>query len=374
MLSFDPIPFQPPDWALPHIAPQSIPTHRIPLSRLPTPIHRWHLPNIPDDVCEIYIKRDDLTGMQLSGNKIRKLEFILAEAKASGHDSIITLGGIQSNHARATAVAATYLGLEPHLILRTSRALVDQDPGMVGNLLVERLLGAHIHLVTKEEYTRVGQAGLGEGLADRLRLQGKNPYLIPVGGSSAVGTWGYMSMVEELSEQQQRGGLKEEQTNGALTDLVMACGSGGTTAGVALGNHLSGMGLRVTAYMVCDDVSYFTKYIDDVIFKQLLRDPTRIRAENLIRFVQAKGNGYAMSRPEELQTVVDVAAATGIILDPVYTGKAVHALIQEIKGNPEEWRGRKVLFVHTGGLLGLYDAAPQLQPLLPSHVERLVVQ
>jgi D-cysteine desulfhydrase len=379
MQTFEPIPYQAPSWAVNGVSPQAIPSHRIPLGRMNTPIHRWHLPlGIPDVTApEIYIKRDDLTGLQLSGNKIRKLEFLLAEAKAAGHDSVVTLGGLQSNHARATAVAASYVGLEAHLILRTSRTLVDDDPGLTGNLLVERLIGANLHLVTKEEYTRVGQAALGARLVEKLRSQGLNPYLIPVGGSSALGTWGYLSMMDELQQQ-----MADEEDIPQFSDITMACGSGGTTAGIALGNYLSGLNLRVSAYMVCDDQGYFEWYIDN-LFKELgalipgksagygdgdsetEKSPSKApTAAELCRFVQAKGQGYALSRQEELQTVLDVAQATGIVLDPVYTGKAVFQLIKEIKENPEEWKGRKVLFIHTGGLLGLYDAAPQLQPLV----------
>jgi D-cysteine desulfhydrase len=358
MQTFEPIPCQAPAWALNGVSTAAVPTHRIPLGRFPTPLHRWHLPGLPEDGPEVYIKRDDLTGLQLSGNKIRKLEFILAEAKAKGHDSIITLGGLQSNHARATAVAAKYVGLEAHLILRTSRALVDADPGLAGNLLVERLIGAKLHLVTKEEYSQFGQATLGANLLTQLRSQGRNPYLIPVGGSSALGTWGYISMMDELKQQLNE--LMNENSEIQFTDIVMACGSGGTTAGIALGNHLSGLNLRVSAYMVCDDQSYFENYIDN-LFKEL---GATVGAAELIRFVQAKGAGYALSRQEELQTVLDIAEATGLVLDPVYTGKAAHQLVKDIKENPEDWKGRKVLFIHTGGLLGLYDAAPQLQPLV----------
>jgi len=273
------------------------------------------LPDLPDGVT-VYIKRDDLTGTQLSGNKVRKLEFILAEAKAQGHDSVVTLGGIQSNHTRATALAARAVGLETHLVLRTSRALVDQDPGFVGNLLPERLVGAHIHLVTKEEYARIGQAALGATLVEKLKAQGLNPYLIPVGGSSSIGTWGYLDMMRELNEQTQAAGLE-------LTDIAMACGSGGTTAGVALGAHLSKPrgSLRVNAYMVCDDETYFRSYIDGLL-AGMGAGPEVVGADagNMIRFVNAKGLGYALSRQEELKTVKDVAMATSVILDPVYTG------------------------------------------------------
>ncbi|KAL4457486.1 hypothetical protein ABPG75_012351 [Micractinium tetrahymenae] len=346
-------PYTPPPWAA---KLGLVPAQRYRLAQLPTPVHPWAVPGLPPG-CELHIKRDDLTGMQLSGNKVRKLEFLLAEAREKGHDSVITIGGIQSNHARATAVAARYLGWDAHLVLRNSRHLADSDPGLVGNLLVERLVGAHIWQVTKEEYGRYGGPALGERLAEQLRRErGLNPYIIPVGGSSATGVWGYLDMIHEL----------EQQIAGqGFTDIAMACGSGGTTAGIALGNHLSGLGLRVHAYGVCDDPAYFYEFCDGLL-AGLGATPDVVGADSaaMFRAVQAKGAGYAISRDDELALVAEVAATTGIILDPVYTGKALHGLVSEMRANPGAWAGRKVLFVHTGGLLGMYDKAAQLAPLV----------
>ncbi|KAG6495160.1 hypothetical protein ZIOFF_042951 [Zingiber officinale] len=144
--------YDPPSWAS-HLRP--LPSHTFSLGHLPTPIHRWNLPHLSDGV-EVWIKRDDLSGMQLGGNKVRTLEFLMADAIENGADCVITAGGIQSNHCRATAVAARYLNLGCYLILRTSKALVEKDLGLVGNLLVERLVGAHIDLVSKEEYAKIG--------------------------------------------------------------------------------------------------------------------------------------------------------------------------------------------------------------------------
>ncbi|KAI3977140.1 hypothetical protein MKX01_029679, partial [Papaver californicum] len=131
--------------------------------------------------------RDDFTGMQLSGNKVRKLEFLMADAVAQGADCIITIGGIQSNHCRATAVAGRYLNLDSYLILRTSQD--DKDPGLIGNLLVERFVGANVELVSKEEYYRIGSLTLIELLKERLINEGRKPYVIPLGGSNSLGTW-----------------------------------------------------------------------------------------------------------------------------------------------------------------------------------------
>ena len=323
---------------------------RVRLGQFPTPVHRWDLPGGPLP-CEVYVKRDDLTGMQLSGNKVRKLEFLLAQAKEEDFDSVITIGGIQSNHCRATAVASRYLGLEPHLILRNSRAKADSDPGLTGNLLVERLVGARIHQVTKEEYTKVGSVALCEQLERQLREEGKRPYVIPVGGSNALGTWGYLNFVEELSRQ-----------GGEFTDIVMACGSGGTTAGIALGCHLAGLSVKVRAYIVCDDEEYFYSYCQEILdgMGATAAALGGKSARDLFTCVQAKGAGYAISTSEELARVRQVAESTGVVLDPVYSGKALHAFMGDVEADPEAWRGRRVLFLHTGGLLGMYDKEDQL--------------
>ena len=122
--------YEAPEWIREAVPASSIPSQFVPIARRPTPLHRWHLLGVPEDT-EVWIKRDDLTGCQLSGNKVRKLEFLMAEAARLGHDSVVTLGGIQSNHARATAVAANLMGIECHLVLRTSRTCIDEDPGLV---------------------------------------------------------------------------------------------------------------------------------------------------------------------------------------------------------------------------------------------------
>ncbi|KAI0507714.1 hypothetical protein KFK09_013842 [Dendrobium nobile] len=298
-------PYNPPSWAS-HLNP--IPTHIYSLGHLPTPIHKWNVPNLPDDT-EIWIKRDDLSGMQLSGNKVRKLEFLLSDAVAHGADCVITVGGIQSNHCRATAVAARYLNIDCYLILRTSKTLVDKDPGLTGNLLVERLVGAKVELVSKEEYADIGSVALADLLKERLISEGRKPYVIPVGGSNSLGS--------------------------CLTK-------------------------QVHAFSVCDDPDYFYNYC------QGLLDGLQagVDMHNIVNIQDAKGLGYAISTAEELQFVKDTAAETGVILDPVYSGKAAYALLKDISANPTKWKGRKILFIHTGGLLGLFDKFEQLAPIL----------
>ncbi|XP_020585149.1 putative D-cysteine desulfhydrase 1, mitochondrial [Phalaenopsis equestris] len=344
-------PYSPPSWAS-HLNP--IPSHIYSLGHFPTPIHKLSVPNLPSDT-EIWIKRDDLSGMQLSGNKVRKLEFLLADAVAHGADCVITVGGIQSNHCRATAVAARYLNIDCYLILRTSKILVDRDPGLTGNLLVERLVGAKVELVSKEEYASIGSVALADLLKERLISEGRKPYVIPVGGSNSLGSWGYIEAIREIEQQTKCsfGGVH-------FDDIVVACGSGGTIAGLALGSTLSNLQSKVHAFSVCDDPDYFYNYC------QGLLDGLQagVDLHDIVNIQDAKGLGYAISNAEELQFVKDVAAETGVILDPVYSGKAAYALLKDIDANPTKWKGRKILFIHTGGLLGLFDKTEQLASII----------
>ncbi|KAK5782524.1 hypothetical protein PVK06_037028 [Gossypium arboreum] len=348
-LSFDDFlskkPYSPPTWAS-HLKP--IPSHVFSLAHLPTPIHKWNLPNLPQNT-EVWLKRDDLSGMQLSGNKVRKLEFLLAEAVAQGADCIITIGGIQSNHCRATAVAAKYLNLDSYLILRTSKLLVDKDPGLTGNLLVERFMGAHIQLISKEEYAKIGSVALTNVLKEQLLKEGRRPYVIPVGGSNSLGTWGYIEAMREIEEQ-----LQIRSNRIKFDDIVVACGRFYSTQIFSLqsGNAF------IVEFLMC--LSYWLKDIFLVSF----RLGFGYTSGGLAFLTLAKGLGYAINTSEELKFVKEVAAATGVVLDPVYSGKAAYGMMKDMAENPKKWEGRKVLFVHTGGLLGLFDKVDQMAPLV----------
>lgn len=344
-------PYEPPPWAS-HLSP--IPSHTFSLGHFPTPIHKWNLPNLPKNT-EVWLKRDDMSGMQLSGNKVRKLEFLLADAVAQGADCIVTIGGIQSNHCRATAVAAKYLNLDCYLILRTSKLLVDKDPGLTGNLLVDRLVGAHIDLVSKEEYAKVGGEALTKILKEKLLNEGRKPYVIPVGGSNSLGTWGYIEAIRELEQQLQHLSIEQK-----FDDIVVACGSGGTVAGLSIASMLSGLKAKINAFCVCDDPDYFYEYVQG-----LLDGITAgVSSRDIVSIETAKGLGYAMSTADELKFVKQVAETTGVILDPVYSGKAAYGMMKDMSENPRKWEGRKILFIHTGGLLGLYDKADEIGSLM----------
>ncbi len=341
--------YSPPSWLG---TLKNIPRHRLALAQRPTPLRRWRAP-VGGQPVELWIKRDDLTGMTLSGNKARKLEFLLAEAVSRGCNTVLTCGGIQSNHCRATAVAARELGMDCHVLL--NHVQTQDDPGLAGNLLIDRLVGAVVHLITWEQYQQ--RETLLSELAGQLTREGKKPYIIPEGGSNVLGTWGYLEAVNEIVHQ-----IAELKLD--LTDAVFACGSGGTAAGLSLGAHLAQWPVRVHAVSVCNTAAYFHAKID-ALFDSL---GAGVRSTEVLDIVEGYvGLGYAKSRPEELARLRDVALKTGVILDPVYTGKAFHGLCEEWKKVPERFKGNRILFIHTGGLFGLYDKTSEIAPLLPAQ-------
>jgi D-cysteine desulfhydrase len=363
--------YAPPLWAQDKFT--NLPTQgRLCLGNFPTPLYQLPESALPDSLAgrglTWYVKRDDSSGgVELGGNKVRKLEFLLAEAVAGSYDSVITIGGEQSNHCRATAAACRMVGLEPHLILRSKRA--DEDLGLVGNLLVDRLLQSQIYTCTPGEYGRMGSTALVSGLARALQGQGKKPYCIPVGGSNGLGTWGYLEGVQELLTQ-----WKElVSTTQAVDHIVFACGSGGTAAGIALGVAFAfakqDRKPTVHAIGVCDDPDYFYRHVAGIADEMGLVVPDGwstteefLRAHFVVH--QGKGLGYAVSTKEELQFVQYFGRSTGIVLDPVYSGKALYNFVNFMTEDDETFRDAQVLFWHTGGALGLYDKVSDLEESL----------
>jgi len=323
---------------------------RIKRARLPTPVEpARRLSNKLG--LELLFKRDDLTGASLSGNKIRKLEFLFADAAAEGADTVITCGGEQSNHCRATAIAAAELGLRSYLLLRTENP--KEPPAAEANILLDRLVGADIRWVSREEYKRRVQ--LFTEVQGQLLAQRRKAYVIPEGGSNAVGAWGYVGCVEELAQ---------ELGDDPLT-IVYAAGSGGTGAGLILGIKLLKLPWRAVGINVCDDKPYFVNAIGEIIEAAIKKwllpvEFDRSEVEIIDGYV---GAGYAKSRAEELQTIRDVARSEGLILDPVYTGKAFHGMTQEL-ARDKNALGPRVCFIHTGGIYGLFPKAKELEPLL----------
>jgi len=340
------------------------PSQKISLGRFPTPLQKLKgaLPELESfEGVEFWVKRDDLSSFDLSGNKVRKLEFLLADALTKGHDSVITIGGIQSNHARATAVAARQLGLEPHLILRKNpRSTEDKEIDLTGNLLFNRMVDSKIYTVSASSYAQIGSVTLCDKLASQLHAQGKNPYIIPVGGSNTLGVFGYIECVKEILD-----------TGMHFDHVVFACGSGGTVAGLAIGMKLAGMlesGTKLHAVAVCDTPQEFYDHIHEVAVSLGMENISMSTVQDWVQIYSGKGIGYALSTEEELSFLFQFSRQTGLLLDPVYSGKALHHFVTQVmQTQPTVFPpGAKVLYIHTGGVLGLYDKETQLFPLLPT--------
>ena len=302
----------------------------------------------------LWVKRDDLTGSAISGNKVRKLEFTLAHALAAGADTIVTCGGVQSNHCRATAVLAAQLGLKVHLILRGTAA--ELEP-LAGNVLLDLLCGAEIELHEPAHYQKHFTA-LYRAALDRYEQQGSKPYWITTGASDGVGVWGYFNACEELQADFARHGI-------AQPHIVCASGSGGTQAGLIAGNVLHELNASIWGINVCDDENYFRKKIraDLKAWKKLHRLPFAVDDWDIQLIDGYVGDGYGKASDELLGLIADVARMEGLILDPVYTGKAFYGLISELQRGRFDG-ARDIVFVHTGGIFGLQPYAAQFAALL----------
>ncbi|MGD2096852.1 MAG: D-cysteine desulfhydrase family protein [Desulfobacterales bacterium] len=330
---------------------------QIHLARLPTPLQPLARLSAKFGV-ELLMKRDDLTGSALSGNKIRKLEFVLADAVARKADTVLTCGGAQSNHCRATAIAAAMLGMNCRLLLRTEDP--SNPPFPEGNILLDQMAGAEIVWITPEEYNRRDE--IFEREATALRNGGLKPYTVPEGASNALGAWGYVRCIEELVNDIANlpGGAHKGAT------IINATGSGGTSAGLILGTRIFDLNARIVSVNVCDDQDYFKRVIGTICESaisdyHLELDFSRDGDINIIDGYV--GRGYALSRPEELSMMCDVARTEGIFLDPVYTGKAFFGMMQELKRDPKCF-GERIIFIHTGGIFGLFPKAREIEPLL----------
>ncbi len=329
---------------------------RIPLARAGTPLEPLPRTSAALGV-EVLCKRDDLTGSELSGNKVRKLEFLLAEALDQGADTVITCGGEQSNHCRATALAAARAGLASRVVLRTDDPAA--PPPTTGNILLDRLAGATVRWISRPDWAR--RNAIMEEEAAAVRAAGGRPYVIPEGGSNAMGSWGYLACAAELADDL-------APLPARPTTIVFACGSGGTAAGLMLGARLVGLearGVRVAAVNVCDDRAYFVRVIGRICDELTARWslPAAIGPDDIDVVDGHVGRGYAKSRPEELATIRDLCRRDGVVLDPVYTGKAFHGVVSELARDRGRF-GERIVFVHTGGIFGLFPAAAELEPLL----------
>lgn len=315
---------------------------RVPLAQLPTPLHPLTRFCEKHQLPPIWIKRDDLTDAAASGNKLRKLEFCVAQALKEGARALITCGGIQSNHCRATAIVAAANGLACHLILR-GEAPAEAD----GNLLLDNLVGAKISYLPAKGYNRALPDAI-ESIQAEYRSKNESAFAIPIGASDEIGLWGYIQACEELKLDFQRLGLKPDY-------IVSATGSGGTAGGLILGNELFDLGATVLSFNVCDDEAYFiNKITSDFRAWQSRYKQTDVNVDLPIHIIEGYvGPGYGVAGPEIYDTIKDLAQTEGILLDPVYTGKAFHGLVSEMKAGRIQPKA-ETIFVHTGGIFGLF--------------------
>lgn len=314
---------------------------RLSLAILPTPV--VEMTNLARDlgISRLLLKRDDLTGLECSGNKIRKLEYVLADALKSGATSLVTAGGVQSNHCRATAAAGARLGLPVRLLLRSA----EDDPPRNGNLFLDHLFGAEITMHAPAEFNANRQA-LVDAAMDVERRKGREPCWFPIGASVPLGCWGYIRCMHELVEQIGR--------NSSI-DLFVAVGSSGTLAGLLLGKALFRCDhWRIVGVPICDSADYFRKEVRELIDATIAQfnldvTPEQTPIELLGRFI---GDGYAIPYASEIDTIRTVARREGILLEPTYTGKAFTGMLETNRTGGIR-AAATPMFLHTGGVFGL---------------------
>ena len=319
---------------------------RFHLAEFPTPIHSLKALTKKYQGPAIYMKRDDLTSLGMGGNKTRKLEFLIGEALEQKKDTLVTAGGVQSNHCRLTAAAARKAGLDCHLVLNGTPP---ENPN--GNLLLDTLFGAEIHFCDREERDeRLIQ------IADELEEKGKRPYVIPVGGSNSIGSVGYVDAMLELVNQMDDLSITPDS-------IVFATSSGGTQAGLALGAKLAGFKGDVLGISI-DQVQAGPGPFPPVLTEIANGAAARIGAD--IRLTESDfslnydylGAGYAMPGELEFNAIQDLAYHEGILLGPVYTARAMGGLLDLIK-KVYFTKDQTVLFWHTGGTPELFAWADQ---------------
>jgi L-cysteate sulfo-lyase len=317
---------------------------RLNFAHLPTPLEPMKRLTELLGGPRLWIKRDDCTGLSTGGNKTRKLEFLMADAQEQGADTIVTQGATQSNHARQTAAISAKLGMECHLLLEDRTRSTEESYNLNGNVLLDRLHGA---TVSKRQGGADMQAEM-EKLADRLRQDGKKPYLIPGGGSNPVGALGYVNAALEIVYQATSMGLN-------IATVVHATGSAGTQAGLvtgfkALGGQIPVLGIGVRAPKEKQEESVFnlTKRTADHIGQGDI-----IERSDVVANCDYVGPGYGLPTPGMVEAVALLARVEGILLDPVYSGKGMDGLIDLVRKGHFS-KDSDIVFLHTGGSAALF--------------------
>ena len=316
---------------------------RIRLAHLPTPLE--FLPNLTRELDgpEIWIKRDDCTGLSTGGNKTRKLEFLMAAAQAEGADVVMTQGATQSNHARQTAAAAAKLGMACHLLLEDRTGKTDFDYRQNGNVLLDVLHGA-----TFEHHPpNPDMNAVMTGVAARMRADGRKVYAIPGGGSNPTGALGYVNAAIELVTQANDAGLR-------IDHVVHATGSAGTQAGLAVGlvginSQIPLLGIGVRAPKEKQEANVFALASATA---EMLGVPGVVKREQIVANCDYVGDGYGFPAPSTIDAIRTLARLEGILLDPVYSGKGMAGLM-DLSRRGFFKKGERVVFIHTGGAIGL---------------------
>lgn len=326
--------------------PQIAKLPRIPLGNYPTPLIEAHHLTATLGGPRIFIKRDDLSGLALGGNKCRKLEFIMADAKEKGIDTVITTGGSQSNFALQVAAAARKLDMTAYLVL-----LKGVHPEMQGNLLLHHILDSTVRLIEPAEISDVtGEAipAKMKALAEELRQQGRNPLVIPVGGHTPLGATGWVNAADEIGQQ-----LQSQKINAQY--IVLANGSSATQAGLELGVKYLKLPLKVIGISISrEETTALSRTVNMANqTAKLLNLGVTFTPEEVTIYDDYIGKAYGIITEGCRQAIRLVAQTEGIFLDPVYTGKAMAGLIDLI---PKGRFTKKdtVVFIHTGGIAALF--------------------
>jgi D-cysteine desulfhydrase family pyridoxal phosphate-dependent enzyme len=317
---------------------------KVNFAHLPTPMEEMKRLSKHLGGPRLLIKRDDQTGLATGGNKTRKLEYLLADALAQGCDHLITTGGPQSNHCRQTAAAAAKMGLGCSVVLSS---LEPND--ITGNLLLNKLLGAHVYWAGDRPRSLV----MAE-VAEEQRILGHKPYTIPLGGSNVMGATGYVCAMNELMIQ-----LSEQRLN--VDFIVVASSSGGTQAGMVLGAEVSGFGGQILGISIDHEADSLKTQVAALATATAahLNIPQLALANKVEVNDDYLGEGYAVVGETEREAIQMAAQLEGILLDPVYTGRAMGGLIDLIRWGAFT-RGQTVLFWHTGGAAALPAFADSL--------------
>jgi len=332
---------------------------RVPLGSWPTPLEECPRLSAALGGPHLWVKRDDLSGLGLGGNKVRKLEYLLGEAVRRGADTVVTTGGLQSNHARLTAAACSRLGLRVVLVLTPPADLeahgLPVGPRFQSNYLLDRVFGAEVVLLEDDSEETV-ERGLQETAA-ALERRGRRPYVIPLGGSNAIGTAGYVACALEIAAQAQAEGV-------TFDHIFVATGSGGTHAGLQLGAALYLPGTEVHGVSISRAPEVAAARVDALVASTAALlgvapgtvPPATVHGGSV-------GPGYAIPTAAGWEAILAAARTEALVLDPVYTGKALAGLIGLIREGVLSSTSN-VLFMHTGGWPGLMAQAPALESYL----------